>query len=246
LRLQAARDHLQIRGELVGGLVGRQVSDGGRRGVQANQCLRGGGEPAVDPGHHAAVGLVAPVRRRVAGARGELEHLGRRVHQAAGKPELAPEEIHLLQVMGEDEPRLLCGGDLQGVRADVRIAVAVTAHPGADGEKRRQPRRARQIEAHAQRLLEVGVEPRQLRNEREPEIGERVHDLVGDGELGQAQHRGKPQPQHLGVQRAIPAGARRLAEEPRDRALALENALALHLGRMRRQHRADACAVKPV
>src|SRR2546429_6615468 len=38
----------------------------------------------------------------------------------------------------------------------------------------------RSIEAHAQRLLQVGVKPRQLRNEREAEIGERVHDLVGE------------------------------------------------------------------
>jgi hypothetical protein len=147
--------------------------------------------------------------------------------------------------VAEDEPRLLGRSHLQGVRADVRIAIAVAADPGAYGEERRQPGLARELEAKAQRLLQVGVETRQLGQEGEAEIGERIGDLVGDREAREPEHRGEPQPQHLGVQRAVARRALRRGEEPGDLALALEDALALHLGRMRGQHRAHASAREP-
>jgi len=47
------------------------------------------------------------------------------------------------------------------------------------------------------------------------------------------------------MQRALARGGRRQRYQPRDLALAVEDALALHLGRMRGEHRADAGACKP-
>src|SRR5712691_3864976 len=147
--------------------------------------------------------------------------------------------------MREDEPCLLRGGDLECLRADVRIAVAVTADPAAHGEKRRQPGCAQECEARAQGFFQVRVQARDPRNESEAEIRERIGDLVRDGELGEAQHRREPQPQHLRVQGAIAPGRGRQRDQARDLALAFEDALALHFGGMRGQHRAHAGAREP-
>jgi len=54
---------------------------------------------------------------------------------APGDPELAAQEVDLFQVVAEDQARLLRGGDLERVGIDVRIAVAIAAHPRADGEE---------------------------------------------------------------------------------------------------------------
>ncbi len=148
--------------------------------------------------------------------------------------------------MSEDKSRLLRGRGLERLRADVRIAVAVAADPGAHGEKRRQPGRALEREAHAQGFFQVRVQARDPRNESEAEIGERIGDLVRHRELREAQHRRQPQPQHLRVQGALASGRVGQRDQARDLALALEDALALHLGGMRGQHRAHAGAREPL
>ncbi len=155
--------------------------------------------------------------------------------------------------MRERDARLLREGMLEHLRGDVRIAVAVAADPGADGEKRREPRLALERVALFERRLEVGVKARQLGEQRHAEVIEAVRNLVGDFQPRQAQHRSKPQPQHLARQRLIrlvalahATGERALRDQVGDRALAVEDALALDFGRVRGQHRADTRAREPV
>ncbi len=97
-----------------------------------------------------------------------------------------------------------------------------------------QPRRERQIEL------------RHLGEKRVPVVGEAVLDLVLDPELREPDHRRLPQRQHLPVESRFELGglvggelhAVAPLQQARDLALAVEDALALHFGRMRGQHRA--------
>ncbi len=173
-------------------------------------------------------------------------HLRGNVRQARRQAELAPELVHLVQVVLEEEPRVQHLRRLQHLPRHVWIAVAIAADPAADGEEGWQRRQLGEREALLQRVLELVVEPRQLAQEGQLEIVDAVGDLVGDLQLGGAQHRGEPQAQHFGKDRLVALAARRLGEEPRDLALALEDALALHLGRVRGEHRAHMRAPEPL
>ncbi len=186
------------------------------------------------------------MRRVLARGRRPLEYLRRRAHQARRQPHLPAERMHLLEVVAEDQSRLLGYRDLQRARIHARIAVAVAADPAADGQERRQPRHARERETRPQRLLKLAVEPRQLRDERQTKVRERVRDLVRHRELGEPQHGGQPEPQHLGVQRVVALGGRWQRDQTCDLALAVEDALSLHLGGMGGKHRADARTLKPL
>ena len=130
-------------------------------------------------------------------------------------------------------------------RSDVRIAVAIAADPAADGEERRQPRQSLQREALLQGVLELRVEARQLVQEGEAEIVDAVGYLVGDLQPGKPQHRREPEAQYLGVDRFVTFAALPLCDQPRDLTLAFEDALALHLGRMRGEHRAHPRPAEP-
>ena len=137
---------------------------------------------------------------------------------------------------------------LEHLRGDERIAVAIAAHPAADRDERRKLR-ARAIARQARdRILDVGDDARHRVDEGVAEIGERVLDLVAHAQLHRAQHARLPQggdeAAKLGHARLEVLGKRvrriHLPEPFRDRELAVERALALHFGRMRREHRLDA------
>jgi len=134
------------------------------------------------------------------------------------------------------------GAQRRGI--DERVAVAVAADPLAHAEE------AGDLAA-GQRRLELFVEDRDLRQEGRPVVAERVVDLVLDRQLRRAQHPRLPELGHAGAQQRLVGGklARARGRRPRreqlgDRALGVEDALALDFGRMRRQHRRDEGAVQ--
>jgi hypothetical protein len=97
-----------------------------------------------------------------------------------------------------------------------------------------------------QRALEVAVQARDLAQEGGRVVRQRVLDLVGHRQLHQPQHARLPQLGHARAQQRLVVGALALggqavafAHQLGDRALGVEDALALHLGRVRGQHRAD-------
>ncbi len=97
------------------------------------------------------------------------------------------------------------------------------------------------------------VKLRHLGQERVPVVRETVLDLVLDLELDEADHRRLPERQHLPVEAGLELGgfvgrerdAIAPLQEPRDLALAVEDALALHFGRVCRQHRAHERVAEP-
>ena len=97
------------------------------------------------------------------------------------------------------------------------------------------------------------IELRHLGQKRVAVVREAVLDLVLDLELDEADHRRLPQGEHLPVESRLEfnrfVGGERHAvaplQEPRDLALAIEDALALDFGRVRRQHRAHQRVGEP-
>ena len=96
--------------------------------------------------------------------------------------------MHVGEVVGEEEPRLQHERGAQHRRIDIRVAVAIAADPAPHREEGRQPRKLRQGEALLQRLLELGIEPRQLREEGEPEVVDPIRRFVGRLQAHEAEH----------------------------------------------------------
>ncbi len=245
LLFQSSGDRIQIRSKFVAACIRRTRGDGRRGGAVPGQAFGGGSEPRVDARDGAAVGLVAPVAGLVARLRGERLDCRRRRVDARRERELLAEQVHFLEVMREHEPRMLGERGAQHLRGDVGIAVAVAADPGADGEKRRQPRHGREAEALLQRLLELGVQARQLLQEGEAEVLDAVHDLVGDLEARAPQHRGEPEPQNFRMERFISFLVFGFGKKAGDLPLAIQDALSLYFGGVRGEHRADVRPAKP-
>ena len=144
--------------------------------------------------------------------------------------------MHFLEIVGERD-RCLCADRVgKGVRDNVRIAVAVTADPGARAQERRQTRRRVDPEFIVQPLLHGGVELRQLGEESVAVVGEPIVDLIEHAQPRQAQHRGLPQREHLAVEagfeldRLVRRKLHAVAplQQPGDLAFAFEDAPALH------------------
>jgi hypothetical protein len=102
-----------------------------------------------------------------------------------------------------------------------------------------------------QAILDVGVKPRDFAQERQAVIGQHVLDLVGDRQARVAQHAGLPQRRdagadEAGVGLALARGERRIArgQMALDLTLGVEDALALHFGRVRGQHRDHERAIE--
>ena len=140
--------------------------------------------------------------------------------------------------------RLRADRVLKRLRDDVGIAVAIATNPRAHDEERRH-RGVRAAFLRAARL-DSGVEPRDLVEERLTIVGDAVVDFVLHFELREPQHRRLPQREHLPVETVVhrlPLVGRELAavaplQQADDLALAVEDALALYLGRVRGEHRA--------
>jgi hypothetical protein len=97
-----------------------------------------------------------------------------------------------------------------------------------------------------QRGLDLAVQPRDLAQEGRVVVRQRVLDLVGHGELGRAQHARLPELRDTRADQRLVVGQLALGvqllaplHQLRDGALGIEDALALHLGRVRGEHRRD-------
>ena len=178
---------------------------------------------------------------------------GRRVaHQKARHRELAAQVEHLGQVMPQRHFRLPRQRVPQRLRRDIGVAVAVAANPLPHAQEA----------VHrlvAEFFFQIGVQPRNLAQERCLVITQRVFHLVCHGQFGGAKQARLPKLQHpclqlgfvlgqlafaqlvlLGVDRSrlqLDVVAR--SQQLRDGALGIQNALALHLGRVGGQHRRD-------
>ena len=245
LRDERERNRVEVGGQLLRRGVGRALRARLQRGVPAGERLGARCKARVDSRQRAAVGLVAPVGRVVARRFGEREQRGGHLLDAGRDRQLLAEQVHLLEVVLENQLRLLLQRRGERRRGHVRVAVAIASDPAADGEERREPRRLREPEALLQGGLELLVQARQLGQEGHAEVGQAVGDLVLHFELGEPQHRRQPQAQHLASQSCVARRILRRGEQASDLALAIEDALALHLGRVRGQHRAHAGAAEP-
>ena len=232
-------DRAQVRQEFVRARVGCLPGHRVTQRLRARQRVQRARQPRVDAHQRAPVGLVRAVLVRVRRALRERLHLRRDLHQQRRQRQLRAQLVDFRQVEAQHRLRLPrerhveCGG------RHVRIAVAIAADPVA------HPEEARDLVAR-QRLLDLGVHPRDLRQEGRAVVRQRVLDLVGHRELGVAQHPRLPELRDAGAQRRLVAGQVARHREPvaldhqlRDRALRVQQALSLHLGRMRGQHRRD-------
>ena len=129
--------------------------------------------------------------------------------------------------------------------AHVRVAVAVAADPLAHAQETRDRLRP-------EFAFELRVQLRDFAQEGGLVVAEGILDLVRDGELREAEQAGLPKLQHarpdlhfIGSkfprrERVLGQGARpgfvAGRQQVPDVALGIENALALHLGRVRREH----------
>ncbi len=160
--------------------------------------------------------------------------------------------MHFAQMVRQRNRRLRAVRVLQRVGPDEGIAVAVAADPRAHDQKRGNDRPVPEV-ARAL-VLQIGVKPGDLVEKCVPVVGDTVVDLVLHLQLGQPQHRGLPQREHLPIQpllHGVPLTGRDLhrgklvrcqraavapLKQADDLPFAGEDALALHLGRMRGQH----------
>ena len=231
-------DDLQVGGER--GFIGIGF-DGAVRFARRHEAgARTGGcrQPGVNAGERLPVGLVLAVRRGVAGGAREPQQRRRGFHQAQRQGEFGAQRVRLLQVVGEGGARLALHRFAQHFGGDEGIAVAVPADPGAHAQQDRQ-------RPAAERAFHLPVQPRNFGKERQAVEGQRVLDFVDDAQARQADHRRLPEREHARVQprldaRAL-AGGQPVAFQFRqgggDVAFAAEDALPLHLGRMRGEDR---------
>ena len=263
-RIEPARRQLAraVRGErrVDGVEVGAELA---RRPVRRRLDLRPTdrnhvGEPArrrresrVDPDQCLPVGLVLTMWIGVLRSRGQRQEVGRRRHEARGQRELAAQSVHFVEVVRERDAGLRADRIGQGLGDDERIAVAVAPDPRTHPEERGYARC--RAELRTQQALERCMQARDLDEERVAVIGEAVVDLVLHPQTGEPQHRRLPQLEHQDVQperevgglvgrqrRAVAPG-----EQARNLAFDVEDGLALDLGRVRGQHRADQRVVEP-
>ena len=227
--------------------VRRRVRRGARmrraRGRPAGQRDRSRREARIDSRQRAPVRLVLPMRIVVQADRDQLREFGRGLHEALRQRQFRAKLVHRIEVMLERDRCLRPDRVFERLGDDERIAVAIAADPRAHAQERRHR------DGGTEDALQFGGkrlgQPRHLRQERVPIVGEPILDLVVHRELRDAQHRRLPQRDDLPVEAGFPfrlflrRQLRAVAphHEPRDFALAVEDALALHLGRMRSQHR---------
>ena len=152
--------------------------------------------------------------------------------------------MQLGQVVAQRHFALALQRVAQGVGGDVGVAVAVATNPVAHAQK------AVQLMA-GQGFFQLGIELGNLAQKGGLVIGQRVLDLVSHGQLGVAQHARLPELGDAGADEvlvvallALGVQVVALAHQLGDGALGIEDALALHLGRVGRQHRRDEAVLQ--
>ena len=160
--------------------------------------------------------------------------------------------MHLGEVMAQRHLALAAQGVLQGLGADVGVAVAVAANPVAHAQEV-------VLHAGAQHVLQVGIELGNFAQKSGFVVAQRVLDFVVHAQFAVAQQPGLPQLHHPGANLRLIGG--QLARRERvgalgaafavaqdviarrqqlgDGALGVQNTFALHLGRVCGKHRRD-------
>ncbi|SOT40155.1 hypothetical protein F01_260221 [Burkholderia cenocepacia] len=242
--------HLEIGDERFGVLVWNRTH--GRRAAAraahrhrafAETYARARGEPRVDADQRAAIRFVDAVRRLVGRCGRERLHRVVRADQQVRHRQLGAQLVHLFQIVLEDHRGLAVDRLVERRRSHVRVAVAIAADPAAHLEERGHAGRQAML---GERGLDVAVQRGQFVEERRAVVRQRVLDLVADRQARVAQHprlpqRGHARAQHRFVVLAFARGQLLVAlrEQARDVVLRIEDALALHFGRVRGQHRHD-------
>ena len=246
MRQQRCANGLQIGQEVLGAWIGILRRHRMPRGLAAGERLQRRGQARVDSGQGTPVGLVLAMFVGVGGARGQGLHLRAHVDQHGRERQFAPEVVDLGQVVAQGDFGLPPQGVFERLRADVWIAVAVAANPLAHAQEARH-------RLLAKLPLQAGVEPGDLTQERGLVVAQRVLDLVGHRETGEAQQAGLPELEHARADLQFVGGelARRQRvpgqrvqpdlvardQQVRDVALRVQDALALDFGGVRGEHR---------
>ena len=241
---------LQIRQKLVGSGIGVLRRNRMARRIAARQLLERGCKPCINARQRPAVGLVAAVHIGVGRCIGQRPHLGGDFHQVAGQRQLTAQPVHFAQIVAQGHIGLTGQRQLQALGRHKRIAVAVATNPLTHAQK------AVGRQLLAEFLLQLGVDLGNLVQKRGFVVRQRVFNLVGHRQLGVAQQPRLPQLGHTGAQLRIHTGqlARgqrilgavvelgahfnviALGQQLGNAALGHQNALALHLGGVSRQH----------
>ena len=230
---------LQVGGELVGAGIGILRRHRMAQRLGAGQRLQRGRQAGVDADQRPPVGFVGAVRAAVGRAFGQRLHRRRHRRQQGRHRQLRAELVHFGQVVAQHQLALPGQRLAQRRGGDVGVAVAVAADPVAHAQKGGH-------RLAGQRLLDLAVQARDLAQEGAGVEAQRVLDLVGHRQPGGAQHARLPQLGDAGADQRLVLGQFPLAAQAvarahqlGDRTLGVEDALALHLGRVRGQHRRD-------
>ena len=180
----------------------------------------------------------------VGAAFGEQLHGGAHLGQAGRDAELGTEFVQLNQVVAQGHLALPLQGMAHGGGAHIGVAVAVAANPVAHAQEGGQV-------LPGQGLLKVLVKLGNLAQEGGRVVGEGVLDLIGYGELAVAQHARLPKLGDAGAKRVfialqVPGQAQQVpvGNQVGDGPFGVQDALALHFGRVRGQHGRDMGALQ--
>ena len=247
--------HMQVARERVGVLVrlrahrGRAAAGAAQRHrAFAEPHARACREPRIDADQRTAIRLIDAVRRLVRRRGGQFLHCIARARQQVRHRELGAELVHLLQIMFEDHRGLARDRFFQRRGGHVRVAVAVAANPAAHLEERRQTGVKTVLD---ECRFDIRIQGGDFFEEGRAVVRQRVLDFIGHRQARVAQHprlpqRGDAGAQHGFVVRALAVGELLVTfgKQAGDVVLGVENALALHFGRVRGEHRHDQRVVE--
>ena len=130
---------------------------------------------------------------------GQGLHLGAKGHQHGRQRQLAAQVMHFGQVVAQRHIALAGQGVLQRLRGHIGVAVAVATDPLAHAQKT----------CHGlpvKRSFKLGIELGNFAQEGGLVVTQRIFDLVGHGEFGEAQQAGLPQLHHAGADLQLVGG----------------------------------------
>ena len=162
--------------------------------------------------------------------------------------------MQFIQIKTEGAGRLHRHGFFQHAGGYKRITIAVTTDPAAHLHKARQFLLAESGIFVGQQILQSRIQLRQLAQEGVIVKTQAIFDLIEHRQFRSTQHTGLPQGQHRAAQGFF-VGSRlfrrqlhtiALIQQACDHHLAIQNTLALHLGRMRSQYRRDLRSLEKI
>ena len=247
---QRAVQGVQVGLQLGGRGVGGQGLGGGGQ-VFGQQALAGGFQAGGDGGLGQPVGLVGPLGRAVGGLVRQVQDFLRGLGYLEAEGQLRAQGLQLSQEEVQDGAGLHLQGAGQHLGGDEGVAVPVPADPAAQLQEGRQLR-IPPGRIQAQAILQVGIEGRDFAQKGALEVGQGAGHLVRHGGPVGAQHAGLPEQQHLALQVLVPQGilpgrghhAVALFQQAGDLHLGVQDALALDLGGVGREHRAHLGSCK--